>query len=90
MEPNAAVQNRPINFFMAGGQYISDNFNMQIIDTSLPNAFENLDLTTIKPDMMTNYIESEKLPQEAPKAANKDGILHSIAEFFAPAKESNN
>ncbi len=90
MEPNAAIQNRPVNFFMAGGKYISDKFNMQIIDTSLPNAFDNLDLTTIKPDMVSNYIESEKIPQEVSDSKPKDGILQSIADFFAPPKDNNN
>lgn len=61
MEPNISVQG-PINFFMGGGRYISDNFNMQIIDTSNPKVFENLTLNSVIPDMMDNYIQSEKIP----------------------------
>ena len=58
-----STQIHPVNFFMAGGQYISDKFNMQIIDTSNPNAFDDIDLTTIKPDMMQDYINSDAPPE---------------------------
>ena len=73
-----AVQNHPVNFFMAGGMYISDNFNMQIIDTSNPNAFDDVDLTTIKPDMMQNYINSEPSKPEP----SKGGIMDKVNELF--------
>ena len=57
------TQIHPVNFFMAGGMYISDKFNMQMIDTSNPNAFDNIDLTTIKPDMMQEYINADAPPE---------------------------
>lgn len=80
MTANLPQQNYPINFFMSGGQYISDNFNMKIIDTSSPNAFENLDLTTIKPDMLQEYINSEKPPENNQKESK--GFFDSISDFF--------
>ena len=80
MEP---IQGAPVNFFMGGGRYISDNFNMQILDTSNPNCFENLNLTSIKPDLMSNYIESEKLPEKNENEQEKSGgFMNSILNFF--------
>ena len=84
MEP---VKNTPVNFFMGGGRYISDNFNMQIIDTSNPNCFENINLTSIKPDMMSNYINSEKLPEEVPKE-NSGGFLSTLSGLFSSSKNN--
>ena len=57
------TQIHPVNFFMAGGQYITDKLNIQMIDTSNPSAFDNIDLTTVKPDMMQDYINSDA-PQD--------------------------
>ena len=76
------VQNTPVNFFMGGGRYISDNFNMQILDTSNPNCFENLELTSITPDMMDNYINSEKLPNENQLNDGKS-FWDTIKNFFS-------
>lgn len=86
MSVNSIPQNKPINFFMAGGMYISDNFNMQIIDTSNPNAFEDVDLSTVKPDMIQNYINSEKAPEQGKGGS----FFDSIAEFFTSLKEEIN
>lgn len=80
MTANIPQQNYPINFFMSGGQYISDNFNMKIIDTASPTAFENLDLTTIKPDMLQEYINSEKPPENEQK--QEKGFFDSLSDFF--------
>lgn len=83
MEP---IQGAPVNFFMGGGKYISDKFNMQIIDTSNPNAFDNLNLVSVKPDMMSEYIDSEKLPEKEVSDSGGKGFFASIVEFFAPQK----
>jgi len=91
MEPNIAAKG-PVNFFMGGGRYISDNFNMQIIDTANPNAFENLTLNSVMPDMMESYIQSEKAPQAAQAQAdasenNGGGFFNALKNFFsAPAE----
>ena len=85
MEP---IQNTPVNFFMGGGRYISDNFNMQLLDTSNPNCFENINLTSIKPDMMSNYINSEKLPEEIPKE-NSGGFFTSLLGVFSSQKSES-
>lgn len=76
MEP---IQGAPINFFVGGGKYISDNFNMQILDTSNPSCFENLNLTSVMPDMMDNYINSEKMPENTQSSG---GFLDTIIKFF--------
>ena len=76
MEP---IQGAPINFFVGGGRYISDNFNMQILDTSNPSCFENLNLTSVMPDMMDNYINSEKMPENTQSSG---GFLDTIIKFF--------
>ena len=87
MEP---MQNAPVNFFMGGGRYISDNFNMQIIDTSNPNAFDDLVLTSVKPDMMSEYIQSEKTPDISPDEASGTGFLDAVINFFkSPPQETN-
>ncbi len=85
MEP---IQGTPVNFFVGGGRYISDNFNMQILDTSNPSCFENLSLSSIMPDMMDNYINSEKLP-DTPQS--NGGFIDTIIKFFTssnPAQTS--
>ena len=79
MEP---IQNAPVNFFMGGGKYISDNFNMKILDTSNPNCFENLELTSIKPDLMSEYIESEKMPSNEDAKESSNGFWAGLINFF--------
>ena len=86
MEP---LQNAPVNFFMGGGRYISDNFNMQLIDTSNPNAFDNLELKSILPDMMSEYIESEKTPEMPQSGGQVNDILGAIMNFFTPKKSED-
>lgn len=79
MEP---IQNAPVNFFIGGGKYISDNFNMQILDTSNPSCFENLNLQSIMPDLMNDYINSEKLPEQT---QSNEGFWAAIIKFFTAA-----
>ena len=79
------IQNAPVNFFMGGGKYISDNFNMQILDTSNPNCFENVNLSSIKPDLMSDYINSDNVPAP-PQAENSGGFFATLVNLFAPAK----
>lgn len=86
MEP---IQGAPVNFFMGGGRYISDSFNMQLLDTSNPNCFDNLELMSIKPDMMSEYINSEKLPDNSDVKESSDGFWHSIIKFFSPKEQEN-
>ena len=89
MEP---IQNMPVNFFMGGGRYISDKFNMQILDTSNPNCFEGLNLTSLKPDMMTNYIESEKPPEkteELPQENTPKGIFSTFISYLSANDKKN-
>lgn len=84
MDTNVSMRG-PVNFFMGGGRYISDNFNMQIIDTSNPNAFENLTLNSVMPDMLESYIHSEKnLTQNTVQEENNNGIWEEIKKFFSP------
>ena len=86
MDAKMLQTNAPVNFFMAGGHFITDNFNMKIIDTSLPNAFEDYDFVSIKPDMMSEYIESEKLPPLQDEV--KGGVFASISNFFGGQKNN--
>ncbi len=78
------IQGAPINFFVGGGRYISDNFNMQILDTSNPTCFDNINLTSIMPDMMDNYINSEK----APETESSGNFIDTIIKFFTSPSQN--
>lgn len=74
MEVNFSTNNGPVNFFMSGGRYITNNFNMQIIDTSNPNIFNELaaNNATIKSDEFA----TSKI------AANPSGKSAGTINFF--------
>lgn len=67
MDINISANNGPVNFFIGGGKYITNNFNMQIIDTSNPNVFEELaaNNSTAKSDEFTLSQTAEKSPNQA-------------------------
>lgn len=87
MEPNVSVNNTPVNFFVGGGRYISDSFNMELVDTSNPNAFDNLTLNSIIPDMVDAYVSTESAKQDTTAQEHKEvGFFEAIKNFFtAPA-----
>ncbi len=86
MEPNTAVHHAPVNFFVKGAEYISDNFDMDIINTDAPNAFDNIVLGGAQPDMMKDYVEADKSMQE-PSQESEGGIMSAIANFFTAKPE---
>ena len=81
------IQGGPVNFFMGGGRYISDKFNMQILDTANPNCFENLNLTSVVPDMMSDYINSDKIPENFEKNESKGGFWNSLINAFSSSSQ---
>ena len=47
-------------------------------------------LTSVKPDMMSEYIQSEKTPDISPDEASGTGFLDAVINFFkSPPQETN-
>lgn len=84
MEPNTAVSHAQVNFFAKGPDYISDKFEMNLIDTSKANAFENFDFGAKTPDMIQEYVESDKVAApETQEQKSGGGFFEAIVNFFA-------
>ena len=75
----------PINFFMAGAEYITDKLTFNFIDVDNKSAFENVDLSTSRPEDLTSKFlnnEAPPPPEPPPNESNGTGFFEKVTNLF--------
>lgn len=82
---NQPVNMPPVNFFMAGAEYITDKLNFEFIDTDNLSAFDNVNLATSRPEDLTSRFlnnEAPPPPEPPPEDNNGTGFFDKIKNIF--------